>query len=322
MSGWLAAKARTVFEEIGADVLALQETHLATEPLRWAHKTVRDAGWHLLHGHPVRPVSGGTFGRSCGVGFALRTGVAAAAALPAGAALHHAGRLHGVRLAPRPGLPRGVLLLSIYAPLQIRQQEVERRKFVEAVMEVTHGLDLQVPTLLMGDFNGSALPGRDFHGATSGRRDACPLLVHLLGPGGAWVDVHAALLPEPLPWTFQLLDREGKLSASRIDLLLGNHAAMALLRGARVLLDVRDGGHSPVRVELLCGGPVSIDWTRPRDRLPDLLQQSSRELRASSAWAELLGRWAESPVTRRWTWQRPTRRHPCRRTSQRRCSTW
>jgi endonuclease/exonuclease/phosphatase family metal-dependent hydrolase len=89
-------------------------------------------------------------------------------------------------------------LLSVYAPLQTRQQQVERAKFVAALQEVTHSLDMQVPTVLMGDFNGSAYPGRDFHGSTSARRAACPLLVQLLGPGGAWVDVHATMLSEPL----------------------------------------------------------------------------------------------------------------------------
>ena len=302
MSGWLAAKARMVLEETGADVLALQETHLAEQPLRWAHSAARDVGRHLLHGHPVRAVSGGTFGRSCGVGFALRSGVAAAAALPVGAAwrwLHHAGRLHGIRLAPRPGLPRGLLMLNIYAPLQTRQHEAARRKFAEALLEVSHALDLQVPTLLVGDFNGSASPGRDFNGESSGRRDACPMLVQMLGPGGAWVDVQAALLPEPLAWTFQLLDRDGKLSASRIDLLLANHAAMTLLQSVRVVADVRDGGHSPVLVELLCGGPTSICWQRPRARLPKLLELSSQELRSTPAWAALLEQWTSTPTTRR-----------------------
>ena len=299
MSHWTASKARTVFDEVGADVLALQETHLAPMPLQWAHGTVRAAGWHLLHGHPVPPAAGSTFGKSCGVGFVLRAGLAAAAALPVGAAwrwLHRVGRLHGIRLAPRPGLPKGLLLLTLYAPLQTRQQQVERSKFVAALIEVTHGLDLQVPTLLMGDYNGSAFPNRDFLGETSARRGACPLLTHLLGPGGAWVDLHAAILPEPLPWTFQLLDRTGKVSASRIDLLLANHAAMALVRSASVMTELRDGGHSPVLVELVWAGPVTINWQRPRPQLPSLLQLSSGELRSSAACAELLQRWCQSPV--------------------------
>ena len=302
MSHWTPAKARTVFAEVGADVLALQETHLAALPLEWAHGTARAAGWTLLHGHPVRPVADRTAGKSCGVGFVARAGVAAAAALPVGAPwrwLHLAGRLHGVRLEPRLGLPRGLLLLSVYAPLQTGHARVERRKFVDAFLQVTHHLDLQIPTLLLGDFNGSAIPGRDFLGETSLRRPACPVLEHLLGPGGAWVDVHAALLSEPLPWTFQSLDRAGKLSASRIDLVLANHAAMAMVKGARVMSDVRDGGHSPVVVELAWAGPVALDWQRPRAKLPELLTLSTRELLASEKWTELLERWGASTVVQR-----------------------
>ena len=300
ISGWTAAKARTAFDDVGAGILAVQETHLAALPLQWAHGTLKAVGRHLLHGHPVPAVSSGTYGKSCGVGFVLQSGLAASAALPVGAAwrwLHHKGRLHGIRLAPRPGLPRGLLVLSVYAPLQTRLQQVERRRFIEALLEVTHTLDLQVPTLLMGDFNGSALPSRDFLGTTT-RRAACPLLAQLLGPGGAWVDIHAALLPDPLPWTFQLLDREGQLAASRIDLVLVNHAAAALVRRAWVLTDVRDGGHSPVLVELVLTGPTAIHWQRPRARLPDLLQLSSQELRTSPAWAALLERWESQPAAR------------------------
>ena len=33
MSGWRVAKARAVFGEVSADVLAIQETHLAAVPL-------------------------------------------------------------------------------------------------------------------------------------------------------------------------------------------------------------------------------------------------------------------------------------------------
>ena len=86
LSGWSAANARTVFEEVGADVLALQETHLAALPLQWAHNTMRAVDRHLLHGHPVPAMAGSTYAKSCGVGFVLRSGVPAAAALPVGGA--------------------------------------------------------------------------------------------------------------------------------------------------------------------------------------------------------------------------------------------
>ena len=297
MSGWRAAKARAVFGEVAAEVLAVQETHLAAMPLQWAHGTMREVGGHLHHGHPVRAAGGGTFGRSCGVGFVAQPGVALLPVLPVGAAwrwLHAVARLHVVRLVPRPGLPRGLLLLSVYAPLQTRQQDTERRKFVEALVEVTHSLDMQEPALLMGDFNGSMCPVRDFQGESAARRDACPLLAHLLGPGGAWLDVHVALAQERVPWTFQTVDQTGKLSASRIDLILANHAAMPLVCGARVLSDIRDGGHSPVLVDILFTGSASICWHRPRPTLPPLLQLSAKELRSSQEWQELLVRWCAS----------------------------
>ena len=187
MSGWSAAKVQVCRPEIPADVLAVQETHLAVLPLQWAHTALHEVGGHLHHGHPVRPSGQKTFGRSCGVGFMAQQGLALAPVLPVGAAwrwLHLRCRLHAVRLPPRMGLPKGLLLLSVYAPLQVRQQAMERGKFAAALQEVTHTLDMQVPTLLMGDFNGSACPARDFQGESASRREACPLLARLLGPGG------------------------------------------------------------------------------------------------------------------------------------------
>ena len=87
------------------------------------------------------------------MGFVAQPGVALAPKLPVGPAwrwLHLMGRLHAAQLPPRPGLPRGLLLLSIYAPLQGRQQAVERGKFAAALQEVTHTLDMQVPHLAAG----------------------------------------------------------------------------------------------------------------------------------------------------------------------------
>ena len=127
MSGWRAAKVRTVLPEIAVDVLALQETHLAVMPLQWAHGTVRELGGRLHHGRPVKAVSGGTFGRSCSVGFVAAEGVAFSTVLPGGGAwrwLHAVGRLHAVRLAAPPGLSKGLLLLTIYAPLQVLVQRL------------------------------------------------------------------------------------------------------------------------------------------------------------------------------------------------------
>ena len=261
----------------------------------------------------MKEAAGGTFGRACGVGFVARQGVPLMPMIPVGAAwrwLRAVCRMHAVRLPPHEGLPRGLLLISIYAPLQTLQQAVERMKLVEALGEVTHILDLQEPVLMLGDYNGSVCPARDFLGESGTRREACPLLARLLGPGGAWVDVLAATAGDILPWTFQLLDREGKLSASRIDLVLANHAAMALVQRAEVLTWIRDGGHSPVVVNLSFSGKVSICWKSPRPKPPDLMLLSSIELGRSNDWARTMQEWLSSSESRqvlavdaRWTAQ-------------------
>ena len=69
-----------------------------------------------------------------------------------------------------------------------------------------------------------------------------PLLRQLLGRATPWVDVHRALLNE-VPSTFQNVDGNAQLSATRIDLVLANHAAMGLARAPTVLQSVRDGVH-------------------------------------------------------------------------------
>ena len=84
-------------------------------------------------------------------------------------------RLHGFKLAPREGLPHGLLLLSLYAPL--REQEEARASFDLALLEVVHTLDMQVPTHLQGDFNGTVCPARDYLGASAARLPVCPLLM-------------------------------------------------------------------------------------------------------------------------------------------------
>ena len=74
------------------------------------------------------------------MGFVVQEGQAVMPVLPKGAAwrwLHAQGRLHGVRVPPREGLPRGLLVLSVYAPLQVRRMAVERRKYTEALADVT-----------------------------------------------------------------------------------------------------------------------------------------------------------------------------------------
>ena len=128
LTGWSAAKAAVVAQELGVDVLAVQETHLAPVPLEWAHTTAQRLKMALYHGRPVLPAAGSVHGKSSGVGFLSRQGLALAPALPVGAAwrrLHAMCRLHTVRLAPRAGLPCGLLLVSVYAPVRENAQKVE-----------------------------------------------------------------------------------------------------------------------------------------------------------------------------------------------------
>ena len=161
VSHWTPPKAGIIAQDIGVDILAVQETHLAFLPLEWAHGSCRSLGLRLHHGHPVPILPNRVDGRSCGVGFVSRQGVAISPAPPIGAAwrrLHAMGRLHGIRVPPRVGLPQGLLLLSAYAPLQIRSQSVVWDQFVSLMLEMIHGLDMQTPTILFGDFNGSVDP--------------------------------------------------------------------------------------------------------------------------------------------------------------------
>jgi len=72
-------------------------------PLERAHGAARRCGLRLHHGAPVR-VTG-------------RDGQ---------------GRLHAVRLAPREGLTRGLLLLSVYIPVQNHGPEAKENMFVAA----------------------------------------------------------------------------------------------------------------------------------------------------------------------------------------------
>lgn len=297
LSTWSPAKAQIILADIGVDILAVQETHLAAFPLECAHGTARNLGLHLHHGHPVPPTYRGVYGRSCGVGFVARRGVAVSPVVPVGAAwrrLHAMGRVHAVRVPPRPGLPRGILLLTVYAPLQVRAQEAVREQFVSLMLEVTHGLDLQVPTFILGDFNGSVDPPRDFLSQSGSRRPVCPLLAHLLGPGAAWVDVCAAVQPQ-LEWTYRHTDSSGQLAASRIDLILASHSAVPLVKSASVLTAVQDGGHSPVLLDVHLVGPTMLEWHRPRPRLPPLLQLDYSTLCHSDDWQSLVQSWVQLP---------------------------
>ena len=289
---WTVAKASVLAASVDADILAIQETHLARVPLQKAHKSARNAGLQLHHGRPSECVAHSEHGKSCGVGFVSRKDVAVAPALPSCPSwrrLHAMRRLHGVRLAPRAGLPHGVLFLAVYAPLPTSP---EREAFNTVFLAMTHALDMQVPTFLLGDFNGALLPAEDYRSASGARRPPCALLADLLGPGRPWIDVHRALLPSPLPWTYHHVGPSGEM-ASRIDLILANGAAMRLVRGAAVQDELGTGGHLPVLVTLSLD-PGRIDWHPPQPRVPPLLREPSAALAASAEWADVVERWSRS----------------------------
>ena len=76
MSHWTAAKVSLVAATVRADMLVVQETHLAALPLEVARKTARNAGLQLHHGRPAAASRGSEHGRSCGVGFLVQEGLA------------------------------------------------------------------------------------------------------------------------------------------------------------------------------------------------------------------------------------------------------
>ena len=208
VSRWCLSRLEVVCDSIAVDLLAVQETHLASVDLERAQSAARRSGLCLHHGRPVPTHPGSLHGKSCGVGFLAKAGMAVMPKLPQGAGwrrLHALCRLYAVRLAPRQGLPLGMLFFSLYAPMQGHGLELLRSQFADALMEVVHALDMQVPTLLMGDFNGVLCPGRDCNGESSHCRHVYPILASLLGPGAPWVDVQAVLDPDP-SWTFRNLD--------------------------------------------------------------------------------------------------------------------
>ena len=162
ISHWSRPKAERAAFEVPFDILAVQETHLASVPLEHAHTTAKTLELHLHHGRPV-PASGHSIhGRACGVGFLVRRGLAVTPALPMGAAgrrLHAMGRWHAIRVAPRPDLPHGLLLASIYAPLESTRRGADRMQWNALMLEHLHGLDMQIPTLLLGGFQWLGAPG-------------------------------------------------------------------------------------------------------------------------------------------------------------------
>ena len=200
LSGWSAGRLRAIAEDLDVGVLAVQETHLMPVKLERAHGAARRVGCRLVHGRAVPPMeTRRTQGQHLGVGFVVRQAVVTQPVLPTGAAermLHATGRLCMLRLPPSLAMPQGLLLASFYAP-QAKSEEAPR--FRAAVIEVLTALDAAVPTLLLGDWNGTTTPSRDY---LSGSGPSCPLLGWILGPGTPWRDALVAVSPGAFNWTF------------------------------------------------------------------------------------------------------------------------
>lgn len=178
--------------QAGVALMAVQETKLALLPLEHARALARMLGCTLHHGHPVPAKTRGGHGDSCGVGVLAAPGVAVAALHPQGAAwrkLHTMCRLHCVVIPPRVGLPLGLRVFTVYAPLPTNSLCAA---FTSAFGDMVAVLDLQIPTLLLGDFNGSVSPQRDYG---SGRGEVSPLLASLVGPAGPFLDLQLVVSP-------------------------------------------------------------------------------------------------------------------------------
>ena len=178
----------------------------------------------------------------------------------------------------------GVRLRSTTA----KELETQRDVFVTAFLDFVHCLDMQVPMLLLGDFNGTANSPRDDQGASVARRLACPLIVPLLGPGGPFVDVQVVLHGEAEPpRTYQNADSSGRSGGVTHRLGAGQpdgNAASAVVGGG-----LGGAGQWPFPRRGLSGGACgAIDVAAPRPQLPELLQLSLAVLKTSQSWEELL----------------------------------
>ena len=124
---WSPESAVVISTDIAADILAVQETHLAALPLERARTTAHNLGLHLHHGRPVPRSGTSEHGKSCGVGFLAAKGVALSPVLPSGTAwrqLHATSRLHAVRVPPVLTFPRGCCCSHCMPPCLHNPQSV------------------------------------------------------------------------------------------------------------------------------------------------------------------------------------------------------
>ena len=287
---WWTAERLAPISTLGVQLLAVQETKLASLPLESARASLKPSGYVLHHGHAVPARRAGGHGDRCGVGVIASPGVAVTPLPPLGAAwrrLYAMCRVHGVQIPHRPGLPLGLRIFTVYAPLP---RDEEKEIFTAAFLEMVSGLDMQVPTLFLGDFNGTVNPAEDY---ASGEGSVCRLLSHLLGPGGPLLDLQLVVSPESRAYTF-CSSKHSVPSRSRCDLALGNRAALGLISRVFVDSSIMDGGHSPLLIELKDSSTWALPWFPPRPQLPPALRQSGADLRASKSWKDILDHWQGS----------------------------
>ena len=258
-SYWTSSRLSSL-QPLGLALCALQETKLADIPLENARGALKRAGNTLHHGQASAVRRAGFLGDKAGVGFLISPGIAVSPLLPRGPAwrrLHAMARIHGVAVPPHPGLPRGIHLFSMYAPLQ---DDAQRIGFNAEFLEMISSLDMQVPTIFLGDFNGTISPERDYN---SGTGLVCPLLSRLLGPGGPLLDLQLVVSPAAFEFTFRRA-RLDTTSYSCCDLALWNRAVLGLVSRVYVEPGVMDGGHCPIVVELRDHSAWAMCWRRPR----------------------------------------------------------
>ena len=286
VSGWTPEKL-SVISRLGVQLLAVQETHLSIAGLESARFYIHGQGWSLHHGHPAPTPLGRVHGVRCGVGVLAAPGFAVNPLYPRGspwARLNQQARLTAVEIPPRRDLPRGLRIFSIYVPLE---QDPELKAFQQALMNLVADMDMQVPTMLLGDFNGSVDPMRDYRRGAD--RRASPLLTSLLDPLGPFLDLQLEVSPHLWGYTFHSSRVDGA-ALSRIDLVLGNRAAVGLVERVHVACGVLDVEHMPVLVDLR-QAHLALPWTSPRPRLPSLLQLTATDLCKSKQWSDLVAQW-------------------------------
>ena len=281
LSVWTRQKA----EEIagwGCDVVALQETRLARVQLERERTACAGLRLRLHHGQPAEQDRGGYMrGVSCGVGFLAGEGVGLKAIMPrtpAWTRLYASRRLHVVSILPSKGFPRGLWMVSLYAPLEGDRKQ--REVFDAALWETVTGWDMNIPIVVMGDFNG-VMDG-------DGKRQ-CGLLTRLIGPGGPFTDAHeVAGAADEVRWTFATSaeSREGGGGRTRIDRILVNRMCSELVLQAGA--QWRECGHRPLWVRLK-GHVDKVDWfAKQLRRPPEVLRLNSQELAADERWNRAL----------------------------------